>query len=234
MLSSCFLRANVVLSSCFLRAFFVLSSCFLRAKVRAKIVGTKYAWSCKSSCKVFWHEECTIVPKSCKEFRHELCTTCQSRAKLRAFAWHDVSSCQFVLKSCKCRAFSVLSSCKSSCKNVGTKNARPCQNLCAFTWHDDALDLWYDAVVWTDKQTKGIQTFHKHKKGTFSVDIIRNWLKFSKSDYLINFTWNSDQRPKSDDKNLTKICFHTLWPLWALCLLSLVCSKTTENCLIMT
>ena len=223
---SCFLRAFFVQMLCFLRAFFVLSPCFLRAKVRAKvqakIVGTKNAWSCKSSCKVFWHEECTIVPKSCKEFRHELCTTCQSRAKLRAFAWHDVSLCQFVLKSCKCRAFSVLSSCKSSCKNVGTKNARPCQNLCAFAWHDDALDLWYDAVVWTDKQTKGIQTFHKHKKGTFSVDIIRNWLKFSKSDYLINFTWNSDQRPKSDDKNLTKICFHTLWPLWALCLLSLV------------
>ena len=192
-------RAFFVLSSCKCCAFFVLSLCFLRAKVRAKvrakIVGTKNAWSCKSSCKVFWHEECTIVPKSCKEFRHELCTTCQSRAKLRAFAWHDVISCQFVLKPCKCRAFSVLSSCKSPCKNVGTKNARPCQSLCAFAWHDDALNLWYDAVVWTDKQ-QGIQTFHKHKKGTFSVDIIRNWLKFSKSDYLIlPETLTKDQNP---------------------------------------
>ena len=159
---------------------------------------------------------------------HDMQKSCKLRANfvliLRAFAWHDdtLSLCKVVPKSCKCRAFSVLSSCKSSCKNVGTKNARPCQSLCAFAWHDDALNLWYDAVVWTDKQTKGIQTFHKHKKGTFSIDITRNWLKFSKSDYLINFTWNSDQRPKSDNKNLTKICFHTLWPLGALCLLSLV------------
>ena len=164
----CFLRAFFVQMLCFLRAFFVLSLCFLRAKVQAKIVGTKNAWSCKSSCKVFWHEECTIVPKSCKEFRHELCTTCQSRAKVRA---------------------------RMLARRMHA-HARPCQSLCALAWHDDALNLWYDAVVWTDKQTKGIQTFHKHKKGTFSVDIIRNWLKFSKSDYLIlPDTLTKDQNP---------------------------------------
>ena len=115
---------------------------------------------CKISCKECRQEECTIVPKSCKLFRQEECTIvpksckvlctnfarpCQSRANfvhiLRAFAWRNVSSCQVVLKPCKCRAFFVLKPCfcraKVRAKNVGTKNARSCQSLlclCLARW----------------------------------------------------------------------------------------------------